>query len=155
MPKGTINSKRSLSHLNLHIIKENNGVDEKNSGSSPYEDVDDTSPDDVIQHIGGCGKFQFILASTIQVMKLVVCWGMIGNTFLAFVPEWDCLKERRYSNWSLINGTNQPTFLTVENATGLTDKQKCAEHCSSYRFHGRLHTLVNEVSLKSDLRLVA
>ncbi|WAQ95461.1 hypothetical protein MAR_028151, partial [Mya arenaria] len=92
--------------------------DNKKSGKPAGDSDDDLTPDDILLQLGGCGLFQILLAFTIQSMKTVICWGMGGNSFFAYVPKWRCTDFDDVIN---ISSTVSPlTFLEI-NVTDTTN----------------------------------
>ena len=49
--------------------------------------------DDVINELGGCGRFQGRMAVLVHLMKTIVCWSLTSIIFVAAVPKWRCLND--------------------------------------------------------------
>ncbi|XP_045184445.2 solute carrier family 22 member 4-like [Mercenaria mercenaria] len=121
------------------------------------------TPDDILVQLGGCGMFQFLLAFLIQFMKLVVCWGMGGNAFFAYVPRWRCLD---YNDGSGSNGSTGSSITLNDSAKNLSLasgnitqseeywNKKCytqsGAKCINFEFEDNIHTLVSEFDLVCD-----
>ena len=95
--------------------------------------------EDVIQDIGGCGRFQIILSVIIHSMKCIVCFTMVFMAFGAAVPDWWCMDEFLEQN-----STAVPT------TTNITQYKSCTafngtKQCSSFFYADTMKTVVTEV----------
>ncbi|XP_052789707.1 solute carrier family 22 member 4-like [Mya arenaria] len=127
--------------------------DNKKSGKPAGDSDDDLTPDDILLQLGGCGLFQILLALIIQSMKTVICWGIGGNSFFAYVPKWRCTDVDDVMN---ISSTVSPLTTMAINVTDTTNttaywNQQCqlpnGTHCSNFEFESSMHTLVSEFDL--------
>lgn len=89
-----------------------------------------------------------LLAVIVQSMKIVVCWGMGGNAFFAYVPKWRCIDY--YDNSSGISNVSTATIpVGISSPSENYWNQKCftaaGEKCTNFEFHNSIHTLVSEV----------
>ncbi|WAQ95459.1 S22A4-like protein [Mya arenaria] len=125
--------------------------DNKKSGKPAGDSDDDLTPDDILLQLGGCGLFQILLALIIQSMKTVICWGIGGNSFFAYVPKWRCTDVDDVMN---ISSTVSPLTTMAINVTDTTNttaywNQQCqlpnGTHCSNFEFESSMHTLVSEM----------
>lgn len=116
----------------------------------------DVKPDDILQRLGGCGRFQFLLAFMVQAMKIVVAWSMSGNAFFAYVPKWRCSDAVVSNITTNITGYDHVLNLT-EPTTKPADRwrQRCelpsGDKCTNFEFDDNIHTLVDEVNVLSSL----
>ncbi|XP_060575042.1 solute carrier family 22 member 4-like isoform X2 [Ruditapes philippinarum] len=125
-----------------------------------HQDISLT-PDDILIKLGGCGLFQFLLAFLIQFMKIVVCWGMGGNAFFAYVPKWRCLDYYDVTRNDTTNGvlvhfntSASSSYSGQDNRTEDYWNKKCdtmsGAKCTNFEFDDSIHTLVSEFDLVCD-----
>ena len=99
----------------------------------------DANLEDLIENVGGCGRFQIALSFIVHSMKCIVCFTMVAMVFGAAVPDWWCLDDVNERNVSdLISSQNTSQYKTCEpvNATKV---------CSKFRFADTMRTVVTEV----------
>lgn len=141
---------------NIRVLLPEGSAEENNENSNNAEekiDDEDLTPDDILIELGGCGIFQVLLAFIIQFMKIVVCWGMGGNAFFAYVPKWRCVD---YHDNSSIESNYSTTMLPMSTSTPGEEywNQKCTtasgDKCSQFEFDKSVHTLVSEFDLVCD-----
>lgn len=133
------------------LLSGRSGDDNQNyNGDVDQVIEEDLTPDDILIELGGCGVFQVLLAVIVQSMKIVVCWGMGGNAFFAYVPKWRCVDD--YDNSSGYNNVSTTTTtIPTDNSTPSENywNQKCftaaGERCTTFEFDDSIHTLVSEV----------
>ena len=108
----------------------------------------DLTPDDILQQLGGCGRFQVIISTIVQSMKLVVCWSMVANSFLAYVPEWSCipdgLKDGITTDATNITGGFTPISQNESDFVKMCNIPSDGK-CRNFHFDSRIKTLVSEV----------
>lgn len=101
--------------------------------------------ENLIKDLGGCGLYQWLLASIVHLGKTVATWSMITMTFAGQSPGFLCSSERFGSN---------ETFANILNIT-LTDK--CAlndSSCTDYLFKHHMRTVVSEFDLVCDRKWI-
>ena len=90
----------------------------------------------LFKDIGGCGKFQWLLAILVHMSKTISTWTMIHMTFFGQEPGFLCTNNLYKNSGSLDNNTLFDHTCTV---TNLSD-------CTSFRYDGTMHTVVSQVS---------
>ncbi|MEW8366525.1 MAG: hypothetical protein AB2700_09830, partial [Candidatus Thiodiazotropha taylori] len=104
--------------------------------------------EDIIQGLGGCGRFQVILTFIVHTMKCVVCFTMVAMTFGAAVPDWWCLDDLIGHNTSDVLGNKSlPQFQSCSYGNGTND-------CSTFLYADSMKTVVTEVGMSLDCALL-
>ena len=97
--------------------------------------------EDIIQDLGGCGRFQIILTFIVHTMKGVVCFTMVAMTFGAAVPDWWCLDDLIGKNTSDVLGNKSlPQFQSCSYGNG-------TKVCSIFLYADSMKTVVTEVGI--------
>ena len=60
--------------------------------------------ENIIDDLGGLGRFQWILIIIVLGSKISVAWSTLMMTFGGAVPEWHC-------NWKTVNGVEYTQIL--------------------------------------------
>ena len=95
--------------------------------------------ENVIDSIGGCGKFQFLMTFFILGTKMVISWSVLMMSFGGVVPEWNCTWTKDSKAVELFN-------VTVTKKCSLRlDNSSINAVCSSKMFDTGMKTVVNEV----------
>ena len=94
------------------------------------------SPDDVIQKLGGCGRFQIRMVLLVHLMKTIACWSSTVLVFSAAIPQWRCIDD---SEDNSLNDTN----ITMEKSC----KTLNGTLCTKFEFSPDMRTIVSEVIL--------
>ena len=103
-------------------------------------------PDDVINELGGCGRFQVRMAVLVHLMKTIVCWSLTSMIFVSAVPKWRCLNDEMTGSDGNASYFNNITFgksCTTGNGT----------QCSSYEFSTEMRTIVSEVRCSTRVQI--
>ena len=69
----------------------------------------DLSPDQIIEEIGGCGRFQIRMSIVAHVMKTVVCFSSVSMVLVSQTPQWWCEDVTKYNNISSCVGYENGT----------------------------------------------
>ncbi|XP_060552263.1 organic cation transporter-like protein [Ruditapes philippinarum] len=121
----------------MTVFQQNNKDEEEKIG-----------PDEIIDEIGGCGRFQIRMSIIAHMMKIIVCFSFAGMVIFTAPPDWWC-----ESDAMLHNMTSCSRF---ENRTSVNycQKHSCytanGSQCSSYGFDDSLSTAINEFNLICD-----
>lgn len=117
--------------------------------------------DDVIEELGGCGRFQVRLGFTVHLTKSLACFSFLSMIFITATPNWWCARKTDDTSW---NRGNQSLVLvnyneTYDNSTVVDERleKTCAVNltsCESIRFSLDVRTLVSEFELVCDLSYV-
>ncbi|XP_045211659.2 organic cation transporter protein-like [Mercenaria mercenaria] len=114
-------------------MKENNGM----------------NPDQIIENIGGCGRYQIRMSVIVHLIKTIVCFGFSNLIISTKTPSWYCI-EGNVTN-SFISCTNlvNKSDLTCrkEECNGWMNKTKC----ENIVFDSDLKTLSSEFNLICDI----
>ena len=89
-------------------------------------------------------------------MKTVVCWGMSGNVFISYVPDWRCKDIDGFGNvtdthkYTISNGTNDNSSSSnISDTEHAYWNQQCktssGKKCTSFEYDSHISTLVNQV----------
>lgn len=65
-------------------------------------------PDDIIEELGGCGKYQWKLNIILHVLKSIVCFSITSMITMSTTPTWTCADDLTCRNTSLLDP--QPNF---------------------------------------------
>ena len=101
--------------------------------------VKKTTPDEILEHLGGCGKFQWRLTVLVHGMKALVCWSMMSMVLMAAKPPYVCGDDDDFQK--------NESFVHVNVSTG--SENVCVNlngsSCSNFKFVGEMKTIVSEV----------
>ena len=96
-------------------------------------------PERILEKLGGCGRYQILLAGTLHSMKLTVAWSMYNMVFAAAVPHWSCAVN--------VTGRLSDMEATVSNSsfakTCVVDDRPCAK----FQFDTYMKTMASEVGI--------
>jgi hypothetical protein len=101
------------------------------------------SPDQIIEEIGGCGRFQMRMSIVAHVMKTLVCFSAVSMVLVSQTPDWWCEDESKYSNVS--------SCVQYENGTQqlVCSLRSCSVNgsiCNNFRFGKKVY-IIEEVML--------
>ena len=97
--------------------------------------------EDVIQSIGGCGRFQITLSVIVHSMKCILCFTMIFMVFGAAVPDWWCMDDMIGQNASDVTWKHN-----------VSSYKSCKSHnetetCSRFHYDDSMKTVITKVRL--------
>ena len=100
-------------------------------------------PDEIIEDIGGCGRFQIRMSIVIHLIKTIVCFGFSNLIITTKTPSWYCVDESIEGNLTL-----NSSFV---NGTEVTRKEACYDQinktkCENIVFENGLNTISSEVN---------
>lgn len=101
--------------------------------------------EDLINDLGGCGLYQWILASIVHVGKTMATWSMITMTFAGQSPGFLCGSGQYGTNESLANIYND-SIVDVCSSNGSS--------CTNYVFEDDMTTIVTEFDLVCDKKWI-
>ncbi|XP_076448618.1 solute carrier family 22 member 7-like [Babylonia areolata] len=111
--------------------------------------------------IGGCGRFQWMLVSSLKLGIVPISWSMLQMAFCGIVPDWWCLPSPDYhgnlssssSSSSIGNGDNWPRDNTTFQACDIPGSggESCGGHMV---FDESITTVVSEWSLVCERKYV-
>ena len=94
-------------------------------------------PERVLEKLGGCGRYQILLAGTLHTMKLTVAWSMYNMVLAAAVPQWSCALNStntdRSSNGTVVNVSFVKTCVVRDRP------------CEKFQFDTYMKTMASEV----------
>ncbi|XP_053385101.1 uncharacterized protein LOC128550311 [Mercenaria mercenaria] len=113
-------------------------MQEKRSSTKP------TSPDQIIEDLGGCGRFQVFMGITVHLTKTLISFSVMSTIMLtATPPKWWCANDKvKFNKTSCSVDANA----TCPEKTCFMNDTKC----ETFEFAG-VRTLVSEFSLLCDL----
>ena len=97
--------------------------------------------EDLIEDLGGCGRFQWLASLFLQLSRVIVAFSMLAMTFNGQEPDFVC-SSHEY-NWS--RATNETLKIPLSECR--PNNVTCEEH---YFYTDDMYTIVNEVSLNSS-----
>ena len=99
--------------------------------------------EDVIQDLGGCGRFQIIFGFIVHAMKCVVCFTMVAMVFGAAVPDWWCMDDligQNISDVHVLGNKTLPQYQSCSSGNG-------TNVCSNFLYADSMKTVVTEVGI--------
>ena len=102
-------------------------------------------PEKVLGHLGGCGRYQILLATTLHSMKLTTAWTLYAMVMTAVVPRWRCTHTLTSLNISE-KANSSYTSLTVANNSLEKTCSVRGHACDVFEFDDYMTTMVSEVS---------
>lgn len=93
--------------------------------------------ENLIDDLGGCGLYQWLLASIVHVGKTIATWSMITMTFAGQDPGFLCSNGR----------SNNETYADFYNESRIDKCSVNDSSCSDYVFKDDMRTVVSEVEL--------
>ena len=86
----------------------------------------------LLKDIGGCGKFQWVVAVTVSFSIITECWSMFHMSFMGQEPNFFCSRNN-----------------ISQNHTGDDVKKSCIasnlSDCTQFQFGDEIHTIVSQV----------
>ncbi|XP_052818707.1 organic cation/carnitine transporter 2-like isoform X2 [Mya arenaria] len=100
------------------------------------------TPDEVIEELGGCGRFQWRLSIIAHLMKTLAGWSTVSMLLISATPPWRCMDNEHCNN---------ATFMATSNDTASVCPTKSCYHgnatCQNIQFDDGLNTIVTEYKL--------
>ncbi|XP_053393423.1 solute carrier family 22 member 4-like isoform X2 [Mercenaria mercenaria] len=106
-----------------------------------------TSPDQIIHDIGGCGRYQIRMSVIVHVMKTIVCFTIMSMIIMSATPPWWCedknaLLMNNITSCKQIENGSEVTVCPAKSCYGVNTTK-----CSSFAFGSRMKTIVSEFNL--------
>ncbi|VDI77243.1 Hypothetical predicted protein [Mytilus galloprovincialis] len=98
--------------------------------------------ENVLENIGGCGRFQFLLNFFVLGTKTVVAWSTLMMSFGGVVPDWTC-------TWNTDSGDKYMPNSTFVKQCSISNST-INPICSSRQFDSSKSTVVSEWNLVCD-----
>ena len=99
-----------------------------------------SSPDELIQELGGCGRIQIRIGILVHATKGLICFSIMSMILISATPQWWCVSDVAVSNMtSCIDSKNNSLYC---------HEKKChvnGTECTHFIFGGRARTVVTEV----------
>ncbi|XP_053393560.1 organic cation transporter protein-like isoform X2 [Mercenaria mercenaria] len=99
--------------------------------------------DDMIQDLGGCGRFQWATSIIGQSSKIISAWSMLAMTFNGQQPNFMCRSANQ--EYSM---TSEKSFDNMCSPDNITE-------CAGYVFNGDMNTVVSEWNLVCNTKWIA
>jgi hypothetical protein len=121
------------------------------ASSDEKENAKDTncvSPDQIIQDIGGCGRFQVRMVVVVHLIKTVVCFAFSSMIIISAPTIWWCNDDLLTNNTTscavLLNPRNESalSYCHIKNCYTANNTE-----CKSFGYDRRLTTVVGEVCI--------
>lgn len=104
---------------------------------------EEVKPDEIIENIGGCGRYQVRLAIVVHLMKTVFCFNFSNLIIASASPTWWCMSDATQTNLtSCKHAENSSEPYCSEQSCNSINNTKC----TAFQFDDRLTTIVSEVS---------
>jgi hypothetical protein len=116
-------------------------VQGKVSSSSLLDQTKTTSFDDVLEHVGSCGKFQITLFLFMSLVEVALAWAMFQPVFIAMTPDWTCESLTEYNN-TLNSSWKSDDHPSHHDLCELVANKSCGRII----FFGKYSTIVSDVS---------
>ncbi|XP_052816361.1 organic cation/carnitine transporter 2-like [Mya arenaria] len=103
------------------------------------------TPDEVIDELGGCGRFQWRINVIAHLMKTIICFSITGLIFISATPKWRCVDNNVCTNDTFMKYSNDsdsfcpPKTCTIGNNS-----------CQNIQFEDGLKTMVTDFELVCD-----
>jgi hypothetical protein len=94
--------------------------------------------ENILDDLGGCGRFQFLLTFYVLGTKVVVSWSALMMSFGGAVPEWSCTWEDSLGEKYMPNATFTKKCSIENSSMDFT--------CVNKQYDDSMSTVVNEVS---------
>ena len=92
--------------------------------------------EDLIEELGGCGKYQWLTSFFLQSSKTIIAFSMLAMTFNGQQPDFSCISQNN------TRASNETGAVTIPLSACEPDGKVCDE----YVFHiDDMNTIVNEV----------
>lgn len=100
-------------------------------------------PDDIIEELGGCGKYQWRLNVFVHLLKTIVCFSISSMVIISAPQQWTCTDACHNATYSF-------TDQNVSNVGVECQEKSCfpgngTEQCSRFHFNVDTRTMVSEV----------
>ena len=99
-------------------------------------------PETVLEQLGGCGRYQILLATTLHTMKLICAWSMYTMVLAAAVPEWKCINGTTSENFDDNN-----SWTAISNVSLVKTCDVGGNPCKRFEFGENINTMVSEVGV--------
>ena len=100
-------------------------------------------PDQIIEELGGCGRFQIHVTIIVHLIKTIVCFSILSTIIISATPPWRCIDSIDMNNGSscLITRNGSDINICPYKACTILNDTKC----SKFAFEGSLQSVVSEV----------
>ncbi|WAR11431.1 OCTL-like protein, partial [Mya arenaria] len=101
------------------------------------------TPDEVIEELGGCGRFQWRINVIAHLMKTIICFSTTGMILISATPRWRCADSKLCTNNTLMESFN-------ESAASVCPIKTCSignSSCQNIQFEDRMKTMVTDFEL--------
>lgn len=107
--------------------------------------ADDIRPDEIIDDLGGCGRYQWRLNIVFHIMKTAVCFSVMSMVIMSQTPTWSCANDCNDNTIVFMNTTETAVKYIKECPTKSCLISNSSISCTSFRFYGEAETFVSEV----------
>ena len=110
--------------------------------SSKMSQPKPTSPDEIIEELGGCGRFQKCMGFTVHLTKTLISFSVMSTIMLTATPNWWCIDDSTDNNNTVCTDDNGNKTRMCHEKTCRLNNTKCVK----YEFSG-VRTAVSEVRI--------
>ncbi|XP_053385115.1 organic cation/carnitine transporter 2-like [Mercenaria mercenaria] len=111
---------------------------------STGKDVADVSPDEIIENLGGCGRFQVRMSVIVHLIKTIVCFTFMGMIIISATPPWWC-QDGVKENILTCPGYKNNTITQYCQSKSCLNGNKTK--CRAFGYDRSLKTIVSEFNL--------
>ncbi|XP_060565157.1 organic cation transporter protein-like [Ruditapes philippinarum] len=105
-----------------------------------------SSPDKIIEDLGGCGRLQIRIGITVHATKGLICFSIMSMILISATPQWWCVSD--------VTSSNMTSCVDSKNNSLFCHEKKChvnGTKCSRFVFEGSARTVVTEFKLLCGL----
>lgn len=101
-----------------------------------------TNPEEILEDIGGCGRYQVRMTAIVHLIKTVFCFSTSNLLISTVTPTWWCAADKSQTNVSTHIKTNN---LSTDTSTLMSCITKNETKCALILYDDSISTLVSEV----------
>lgn len=106
---------------------------------------DQPRPDDIIEELGGCGKYQWRLTVFVHLLKTIVCFSISSMVIISAPQQWTCIDACHNATYIFADQNVSNVGVGVECQEKSCYPGNGTEQCSRFHFNVDTRTMVSEV----------
>lgn len=107
--------------------------------------ADDIRPDDIIEDLGGCGRYQWRLNIAFHIIKMAVTFSVMSMVLMSQTPKWSCADDCNNNMVVVLNTTKPSAEYISECQEKSCFSSNSNASCKTFKFHSESETFVTEV----------
>lgn len=114
-----------------------------------------TSPDQIIHDLGGCGRYQIRMNVIVHMMKSVVCFSIMSMVLMSATPPWWCEDNVAMSmkNMTSCKSTENGSDIIICPMTSCFTSNDTT--CQNFAFGSKMKTVVSEVRILNNNLMIS